>query len=435
MTESGPSGNVAKLPEGGPNSSGGQAARTAGDLGEGVAPSEFTSTSIAALFACFMGGVLGITIVFNATFTNFIFPISADTGWSRSQVSLGLACVNFSMILSLPLVGRVIDRIGPRRVILTSVPVYALMICTMGLIPLNLPIFWGACLLLGIAASGAALNAYLSVLPRLFERRLGIALGICATGTSIGTMLIPMLAQYLIESFGWQRAYMVLGMLTLLVLTPIVMLLPRHRGSNGTLARQTSDFSLGGNDMFWRLALVYSLAGACLSGLFVNIVPLMTDRGFPSSMVMGNIFLFGLSALGARIVVGLVLDRFDAGNIGAVGLLLMAASAAMLANFVGVWPTRLALMLLGVAIGAEGDVLPYVVRKVFALGSYGRAISLLASCFLIGNMVGPLATNLVFDLVGSYRLAFFSLAVFAIFAAILHAPVTKIAAARKSAAA
>src|SRR5215813_2033765 len=174
-------------------------------------------------------GAVGGLIVCNGpvlafTFGVFLKPIMADMGWQRGTASFALSVGGICSALTVPVLGRMMDRWGIRRVTLPGLVFYALTMCLLGLSPASLVIFT---LLFALAEAASAIQTpigYAKAISAWFDRRRGLALGIAMSGVGLGGFIMPQLAEALIERVGWRGAYASLGLLTFLVAFPAVAL-------------------------------------------------------------------------------------------------------------------------------------------------------------------------------------------------------------------
>jgi MFS family permease len=172
------------------------------------------------LAACF-GVMAGFGSLFVYTFTVFVKPLSVQFGWSREGVSLGFGIAAMTVGLSSPLLGRLIDRFGPRRVILPCMTVFGCGIASLALLRSGLWQFYMTCFVVGVVGNGAAHLAYARSISTWFQKRLGTALAFVMMGAGLGAMILPVVAQAVVSRFGWRAAYGSLGCLALLLGLPL----------------------------------------------------------------------------------------------------------------------------------------------------------------------------------------------------------------------
>src|SRR6202050_856478 len=133
------------------------------------------------LAAC-RGVMAGFGSLFVYTFSVFVKPLAAEFGWSREAISSGFAIAAVTLGLCSPLLGRWIDRFGPRRIILICMPVYGCAILSLSFLRSGLAQFYVTCFVLGVVGNGAAHSVYSRSLSTWFHRRLGIALAFVMVG-------------------------------------------------------------------------------------------------------------------------------------------------------------------------------------------------------------------------------------------------------------
>jgi len=172
------------------------------------------------LAAC-LGVMAGFGSLFVYTFSVFVKPLAAEFGWSREGISGGFAIAAVTLGLMSPLLGRWIDRYGPRRVILPCMTIYICAIASLALLRAGVGQFYVTCFILGLVGNGAAHLAYSRSISTWFQRRLGTALGFVMVGAGLGAMILPVIAQSVIGRSGWREAYASLAGLALLLGLPL----------------------------------------------------------------------------------------------------------------------------------------------------------------------------------------------------------------------
>src|ERR1700685_2882522 len=168
-----------------------------------------------------LAAVRGVMAVFGSlfvyTFSVFVKPLAAQFGWSREAISSGFAIAAVTLGFISPLLGRWIDRFGPRRIILVCMTIFGCAIGSLSLLHSGLWQFYVTCFVVGIVGNGAAHLAYSRSISTWFQRRLGMALAFVMVGAGLGAMILPVVAQSIISRSGWRAAYASLGGLALLL--------------------------------------------------------------------------------------------------------------------------------------------------------------------------------------------------------------------------
>jgi len=376
------------------------------------------------LAGCTLAVTVNVITIFNGTLTAFMGPIAADTGWSRGAISLGLSLCILTLLLLGPPVGRLADRIGPWRVVAAGAPLLGLSVAAIGWIPPIYPLFLAICAIIGATGALTFTTLYLLVASRWFDRRLGLALGITACGTGIGFMLGPIVTQALIAELGWRLAYVALGAISTVIALFAIVLLIRDRSVEASPSGKVRRTPTGWRSrLFWRLAFIYFLTGIAVNGTIVHLMPVLTDRGLPSVQAASLAAIMGGGVMLARLGAGLLLDHVDTGLFGASCFVLGSAGMGMLiAGPPGA--LTVAVLMVGIAVGSEGDVLAYITRRLFGGESYGANVGLMNSCFLTGTLLGPPLNGFLYDFRGSYMLGMGTFSMVMLLAASLHAGVT-----------
>src|SRR5271154_5801837 len=181
------------------------------------------------LAAC-LGVMAGFGSLFVYTFAIFVKPLSAAFGWNREAISLGFGLAAVTLGLISPLLGRWIDRFGPRRIILPCMTVFGCAIASLALLRSGIWQFYLTCIVLGLVGNGAAHLAYSRSISTWFHQRLGTALAFVMVGAGLGAMILPVFAQAIISRAGWRAAYLSLGGLALLLGLPLSWRYIRERG-------------------------------------------------------------------------------------------------------------------------------------------------------------------------------------------------------------
>lgn len=365
-------------------------------------------------------------ILITGTFSIFIKPLAEEFGWSRGDISFAFSLVALMVSFYAPVIGILIDRLGPRRVILYGSIVFGAGFCSFWFLSASLWQFYAFYLL--TAFGGACLTSlpFGTTISRWFVQRRGIALGIMGVGVFLGGMYAPPLVTYVITTAGWRWAYVILGLVIWLVALPMigfffvdhpqqVGLRPYGEGednleriSAATHAAHGRDFTLAEARetlTFWCMAVSFGLLSAVLHGCITHFAPLLTDKGLsPQQAAAALMLLSGMGVLG-RIIAGYLVDRFPPHLVAAV--LFLGVVAGLFAAF-GASDIRLALLfaaMVGLGFGAETDIMPYLIGRHFGLASLGKIFGWIYGAFAFGGMIGPFLMGRIFDSTKSYHLA------------------------------
>jgi MFS family permease len=369
----------------------------------------WTIVAVAAIgMAC---GLSALPIYSIGTFTK---PLGETFGWSRAEVQGIYTWMTIGNLVAAPILGWVIDRQGVRRVAIVSVIGTALGYALMGLMAAPLWSFYLIAFLTAVVGVGTVPITWTRVVVDWFDIGRGRALGLALAGTGVTAMILPVYATWLIAEFGWRAGFIGLAALPAFIALPAVYLylfdrtapqaaaaappIPRHD-------RQAEvDFraALAGY-RFWALNVAFFLIGMCIAGLIAHLVPMLTDDGFSPAAAAQIAGVIGAAVIVGRIGTGYLIDRFWAPGVGLVLLSLPAVSCLILAAGTGSVPVALlAALLIGLAAGAEFDLMSFLVSQYFGQTHYGIIYACIYAVFKISAGVGAPLFGFTFDTTGSY---------------------------------
>jgi MFS family permease len=373
------------------------------------------------VFVAAVGLSMGYGPIVTFTFGIFFKLLNQEFGWSRGDISQAFSISLFVMSLVFPFVGRLVDRFGARKVIIPSILLFGLGLMSLSLLSANIWQLYAVYILLGLVGGGTAPVPYSNVLSHWFDKRRGLALGVAMVGLGLGAFVMPFLAQILIVSQGWRQAYIVFGLMVMVITIPIVGLFfketPEMVGlrPDGDVINPNqpngSEQKIGlsaqeawQTHTFWILVGAFFLMSASVHGCLIHLVPLLTDRGISPQLAAAATSLFGAALLFGRVGAGYLLDHFFASSVAlcffcgtALGLLLLWSGVTGTAAFI-------AAFLVGLGMGAEGDIIAYLIGRYFGLRAFGEIYGYAFGAFTLGGVSGPLLMGRGFDATGSYSL-------------------------------
>ncbi len=340
------------------------------------------------------------------TFGVFVRPLNAEFGWSRTQLSGALAVSQYTFALSSPVWGLLIDRFGPRSVLLPSVICLSALVASLALLTPNLWHYYFVFAAISFTSGGASPIGYSAVLVRKFNHHLGLSLGLALMGVGIGAAVLPPLAQFLALDLGWRSAYAALGGLTFLFTLPAALVATQGIKAPvpGRSAKAvTSIAPLVTTRAFVLMCIIFLLLGIVSIGTLVNMVPIMMGRGFSPQGAAQLAGITGLVAIAGRGGIGWIMDRFHAPYVVAGVALIATAAFLLLAFGEGAASAYGVAALLGAVVGAEVDFTAFFVRRYFSDAVFGRLYGLAFGIFIVGSGTGPLLASAGFDRFGSYQ--------------------------------
>ena len=356
--------------------------------------------------AAFLGVMVGFAGMVPFTFSLFLNPLHSAFGWKREAISRAFGLAALTVAFVSPLIGSLLDRLPPRRVILPCIAVFSAAMASLSLLHGTLQQYYGTYLVLGIVGNGTAQLAYSRAVLSWFRQRRGLAIGLMLTGSGAGSIILPMLAQHVIATNGWRAAYAVLGLTALagLPLTALFVLNQPASESQQTeaVAELTRATRTGSQRTFWLIAMPTLLVALSMNALIAHLSALLTSRGISSTSAAATLSVYGASAIVGRLLTGFLLDRMPAPlvscavlAIASVGVVAEAYANTPAAGWAGA-------VLMGAGSGSEADVVPYMIAMYFERRRFSTLYGLTWTAYAIGGAIGPVLLGHTYDRSGAY---------------------------------
>jgi sugar phosphate permease len=320
----------------------------------------------------------------------FIKPLEMEFGWSRTQIAFAFNISIFLGVLA-PLVGRLTDRIGVRRVLVTGfigLGVMYLALANMSGAYGLLVVLYMALFSLGIGTTGVG---FTRAVTSWFSKSLGSALAVSRIGSSLAGAGLPILMFHVISQHGWRGGYYLLSALALCIGLPMCWFLVRDRRPEaeapGEPKPKINDLKLWLTLLRDRRVILISIAAACTYaptiGILSQLQPMLTDRGLDPALAADFSGLLAISVVAGVLITGFLVDRIWAPLVGCVFTLIPTAGALLLMTpHASATTTGIAVIMIGLAQGAEIDVVAYMTARYFGMKAFGAIYGL--SVFLIG---------------------------------------------------
>jgi len=360
------------------------------------------------IVACALGIGVGVMALPYSTIGLFITSLESEFGWTRAEISLGATILLGIVTLLSPLSGWLADRYRATTLIFGSL--VAQSICFVFLSKMSSDILW-MYLTFAIMATfsiGASTIVFARIVCTNFFENRGLALGIVMTGNGVTAALSPHTLGKIINAHGWSAGYLALSALSITALLLILWLL---RGHVTTSQQQdTSQPVAGGAPLseavrrsdFWLMGIAFFLGTLATTGMVVHLLPYLSDLNMEIESALKISSLIGIGLIGARLITGWLLDRFEAKLVAAVmmglsacGLFILSTGQPGAAIF--------GALAVGLCIGAELDIIGYLTAQHFGLAHYGRIYGVLYMLCAGGTAMSPLYYGVMHDFAGSYN--------------------------------
>lgn len=370
-------------------------------------PSLLRSDRAAVLITACCGVFVSFASIVVYTFGIFLKPLTLTFHWSRTQVSLAFTLAALTVGVCSPMLGHLLDRYPARRIVLPCTLVYGAAFGSLAFLTPHLWHLYAIFVVLGAVGNGTTQLAYARVVSAWFDKHRGQALAAVMAGSGLGSMVFPPTAQWLISGYGWRVAYGVLGAVILVIAMPLAGLLLRE--PEGTTMLQHTAGKPKGMSGVWSAPFL-GIAGALLlfsfatNGLNTHWAALLTDKGATAAEAALVLSVAGTAALCGKLGTGYLLDRFRASRVAALLLGFCAVGFALVLRSYQ-WPVAImSAVLVGMGMGAESDVVPYLLTRYFGLERFGALYGYTWCVYAVAGATGPLIMGAVFDYTGSYRL-------------------------------
>jgi MFS family permease len=360
------------------------------------------------LIAAALGlGVSTIPLIFGSIGV-LIAPFEQSFGWSRTTVTFAITFYVLGTILASPFIGRMIDKIGVKRVILLSTLAYAGMLALVAQTVQSPGAIYTCYFAIAVLGAGASPVTYSKIIASQFYAKRGLALGLALSGVGVGTALVPIISNRIIAADGWQSVYIYSAAFIALVIVPMLLLaLPKENPSSGAASgngRQLIWEALN-DQRFVKMGIAFLLVGLGYTGMATQLVPLIIDKGLTPGDAAGMQFILGLSVIAGRLASGLLLDYVSPKWVAAVAIAATALGIALVIYVPFGTATYIGIFLMGLSAGAEVDVMAYMTARYFGLERYGLLYGTLNSAYFVGVAIGPVMAAGIFDRSGSYAAA------------------------------
>ena len=359
------------------------------------------------LAAAFTGVMVSFAPIVPYTFSLFLDPLHAAFGWKREAMGGAFALAAITVAIVSPLIGILLDRFPPRRIILPGILVFAVGLAALSRLTPNIVQFYATFFVIGLVANATAQFAYTRTILTWFTSHRGFALALLLTGSGVGSILIPPLTEWMIQHHGWRSAFLLLGGIAMLGF-PLTAVLVRNRPEASivrTEHRADAGMTVAAalrTAAFWILAFITILSAFSENGLVTNLSSILTQHGVLAASAALALSVRGGAGIIGRLGVGFAIDRVSPERIQSLVLALAAAGTLILAFAGSTWAALLGAAVLGVGLGSEADVGPYLLARYFGRRHFSVLYGLTWTAYAIGGGTGPLWVGHLYDRAGAY---------------------------------
>ena len=373
--------------------------------------------------ACFVISLYVSGVVFYG-FTAIFEPIADEFGWSYTHISFGASIRGLEAGILAPVVGILVDRWGPRRLMFGG-----LIFTSLGLIVLSridsLAMFYLAFVLMAIGISSCGISVTVTAVANWFRKRVGLATGIMICGYGSSGFLVPVMVR-LIETYEWRTALVILAVGMLVIGLPLSLAvrhkpeqygyLPDGEASSTVISDENLAKPLASEDgigarqamktrAFWHIIFGLMPQFIVVPAVTTHVMPYLSSLGVVRSLSGLVATAIPLLSIGGRFGFGWLADKYENRRLSAVALALFTLGLVCF-EFTSVgwlWLLVPFLILFGFGYGGNVSMVGILLREYFGRGRFGTIIGLVWGILMVGNMVGPPVAGWVFDHWGSYQ--------------------------------
>jgi predicted MFS family arabinose efflux permease len=356
-----------------------------------------------------LGFGLGLSALSFYTNGTFVEPLKAEFGWSVGQVQTAIAFMPLGTVFMAPVIGWLTDRVGARPVALISLALFALSFAMLSRITSDIKSFYATWAVMSVVGAGTLAITWSRAVNGWFNKGRGFALGLALMGSGLTGFIAPPLSNWAIDAYGWRTAYLILAALPALIALPAVFFLFRdpplanlQTGTNAAIPGLTLG-EAARTGRFWMMWFAIVFVSVGVGGLISNMFPILMSDGLDRPTAAIAVGMIGLSVIAGRVVSGFLIDRIHAPIVAFVFLSIPAISCFILAGGTApIWGLVIAAALVGLAAGAEFDLIAFMISRYFGMKAYAQLYSVQFIGFgLASGLAAPLFGR-VFDRFKTY---------------------------------
>ncbi|MFO1503206.1 MAG: MFS transporter [Steroidobacteraceae bacterium] len=362
-----------------------------------------------SLAGAVIGCATGVSALLLYTNGLFVAGLAHDYGLTRVQFGFGVLLVTMALAFANPVVGWLVDRVGAKWLSVAGLLLLSAGFASLGSFIRSIQGYYLLQVLVALAGAASGPIAYSKIVNETFIRHRGIALGVTMTGIGLTAAAVPPVLAGIIADEGWRAGYHQLAFVPLAGAVLTAVLLPSRHAVGSSSSANATQASAPATDFlrsrtFWMLAGTFFVLSLSFMGLVPHLVPMLSDAGLDPRTAGKLAGQMGLAVIGSRMIVGLALDRMFAPRVALVTCLI-AAAGNLVFLLKGVDAASVTAIAMGFALGAELDLMGFLVARYFGLAQFGRIYGWLYFAFIFASGLGPLWVGAVRDGTGSYSLA------------------------------
>jgi predicted MFS family arabinose efflux permease len=332
-----------------------------------------------------------------------------EFGWTRAQWAM-LGLVPMLTIICLPIAGRAGDLYGVRRVAAVGAFSFPLSLVAMTLMNGSLAVYVAIYLFQVVIGSTASITVYSRAVAETFSGRRGLALAVSGSFLPIVAAVGSPLVSSFVTDHGWRAGLLAVAAFSLVGGTATIALLPGRKPHTASVARRAASNGPGGvvgtilrQRIFWIMFAAIFFVNVPFALTISQIKVVAIAEGLNDTDAALLVSAFAIGSMAGRAIVGVALDRFPAHFVAAVVSALPCAGLLLLAsNYDSFAAIAVAVLLMALSFGGEGDILPFLVTRYFAMDVFGVALGLITTAFPVAVGLGSVVLSMVLARTGGF---------------------------------
>ncbi len=381
------------------------------------------------VLAAFSG--MGLSTIATYTISLFIEPLESEFGWTRAQIMSGQMIAATIGVICAPLIGAAVDRFGPRRLGIAAGFIVPVCFGLFGLTTDNIWVWRGLWTVYAVSTILLQPAIWTAAVTGFFTKGRGFALACVLCGSGFSSIVMPPFTYFAIETFGWRAGFAAIGVFWAALVIPLtVLFLTSERDKSrisgeANKAAEGHDFAYAFRHIllsrkFIQVALAGLLIATVVVSIVITLVPIMEGNGLGRATAASIAGLLGFSAIAGRLTIGFLLDHIEARYLAAVMLCMPVIAILLLIQLPTSVPAAIAaVLIIGLALGAELDLLAYITSRYFDLRYFGTLFGTIGGFVTLAGGVGPVLLNVVYDMTGSYQPALLAAVPISLLAALM----------------
>ena len=377
------------------------------------AESDFSARKLKIAFACLIGLMIAGGGFAQGAIALVMQPLQHSFGWSRGEIGFSLTLMTWASALAMPFLGRRMDRMGSRRVLLVTAGLITVVTLSLAAATSSILQFWGCFAVLGLL-NGSQVG-YTKVVSGLFTRHRGKAFALFTAESTVVAAVLPQLMKLFVEGWGWRGLFVWLAAIKLVLALPIMIAwlkdpdpAPGATPDPALLEGESLAEALR-TRTFWLMTLANAGGGLVIYGMIPHLVGMMQGAGLSLSAAVNAMSLMALANVMGQLSSGFVVDRVQTPKVAAAYLCLFFVGVFLVSRAsAATGPVLLytGVILMGLGGGSQMPMRNYFFTRYFGLRGFGAILGTFMAISAVLTAPAPFVIGLIYDRTHSYSGAF-----------------------------